>query len=409
MKKLRVLAIHRYFWPDTPPYASILRKICSRWVEDGHDVEVLSTQPSYKADAENTKQAKDETVDGFKVHRMSLLPESGGGLFRALNAVLFVFRVFSYILSRRRYDVVMISTAPPVIGGLFACVAAKLIRAKFVYHCMDVHPEIGRISGEFRHPAIYTMLRWFDAWTCRNSNRVVVLSGDMGKAINSRPNSDGVAVSVINNFSLPDFDDVARNDLPSLLKTKGKFRVIFAGNLGRFQGLEVFVDAMKSLANNQNIEFVFLGAGKAKESLQSRAAGLSNVMFIPHQPLSIAKHIISDADLCVVSLVPGVVRYAYPSKTMTYLQLGRPLLISVEMESALAKMVNEEAVGIVVEPGCSSGIASALATLARDHHAWSTMQVNAARCGADLFEEKSILDQWSTLLRDIGSGVSGYV
>lgn len=406
---LRVLAIHRYFWPDTPPYASILRRIAARWAGEGCEVEVLSTQPSYKADAGISKQPKDEEIDGCTVHRMSLLPESAGPVIRALNALLFALRAFIYILMRRKYDVVMISTAPPIIGGALSCLAAKLIGARFIYHCMDVHPEIGKISGEFRNRFVFSVLRMVDIWTCRNSCRVVVLSDDMEVAIKARPHSAGVRVSIINNFGLPVFEEAAVWLPAELRKPEGVFRVIFAGNLGRFQGLETFIDAMRLLRGRQDIEFVFLGTGKAINSLKEMANGMRNVCFLHHQPVAIAQRIIAEADLCVVSLIPGVVRYAYPSKTMAYLQQGRPILVSVEHESALAKMIKAEGVGIVVEPRNANAIANAIVGLADNRDIWSHMQIKAQQCGEELFAEGPILNRWASLIMNMNEEVSRHV
>ena len=45
------LAVHRYYWPDTPPYASMLRTIAAEWTGAGHPVDVLTSQPSYKPEA----------------------------------------------------------------------------------------------------------------------------------------------------------------------------------------------------------------------------------------------------------------------------------------------------------------------------------------------------------------------
>lgn len=403
MRKLRILAIHQYFWPDTPPYASILRSIGIRWVHDGHLVDILSTQPSYKADAQIPRQAEYEVVDGLHIYRMSLLtdPSRRG---RALNAILFALRAFLFVVMRRRYDVVMISTVPPIIGGALIWMASRLIGARFVYHCMDVHPEIGRISGEFRHPLLFNILRWIDTQTCRGAARVVVLSKDMESAIKNRPKSEHVAVSVINNFGLPEFAE-AQTEMPATFqKSEGTFRVIFAGNLGRFQGLEAYVDAMKKIASRADIEFVFLGTGKAASTLQQKASGLGNIRFIPHQPIGVAKQIIAGADLCVVSLIPGVVRYAYPSKTMAYLQQGRPLLVSVESDSALAKMIESEVVGVVVSPGDVDGIARAILSLADDTSLWLQMKNNAEKCGSEMFAERVMLDRWSDMLSAIENG-----
>lgn len=401
-KKLRILAIHRYFWPDTPPYASILRRIASRWVEDGHRVDVLSTQPSYKSDAEIPKQAADEILDGINVHRMRLLPDLGLSIVRVFNSILFSFQIFVTVLWRRHYDVVMISTSPPIIAGLLVVLASKIIGAHTIYHCMDVHPEIGRISGEFRHPLLFSILRWLDNKTCLWASRVVVLSNDMEIAIKARIGGECSKVLVINNFAFPEYEeDEVEVGLPEhFRKEEGVFRVIFAGNLGRFQGLVSYVDAMRKLSNRVDIEFVFLGGGRAADSLKQQARGLVNVRFIPHQSIGVAKQLICDADLCVVSLISGVVNFAFPSKTISYLMCGRPILVSVDPDSALAKMVEGEAVGMVVPPGDADEMARAIQHVADNRELWLDMRSNAEKSGLKLFSEDAILERWSRMVEE---------
>lgn len=400
---LRILAIHRYFWPDTPPYASMLRAIASRWASDGHHVEVFSTQPSYKPDAAIPRQPSVEHIAGFQVKRLNLPVEAGRPIVRLWNVLSFSLSILTYVTRHPRFDVIMISTSPPVISGLVARLAAKISGARFVYHCMDIHPEIGRISGEFKHPTVFSLLRWIDTTTCRAAARVVVLSQDMERAIRSRKGAETTKVSIINNFSIPTYDQVSFSIPPEFAKHAGMFRVIFAGNLGRFQGLESFVDAMSLLRDRNDIEFVFMGGGRALMDLMSRAdaAKLSNIRFFPHQSVAIAKAIIAEADLCVVSLLPEIIRYAYPSKTMAYLEEGRPLLVSVELTSALAEIVKHENLGVAVAPGDVEGIAMVLKTLADDREEWKKMQSNAAVRGIALFSKKSTLDLWSGMINKL--------
>ncbi|MDD4927930.1 MAG: glycosyltransferase family 4 protein [Gallionella sp.] len=406
-RRLRILAIHRYFWPDTPPYASMLRAIASRWVEDGHEVDVLSTQPSYKPEARIPRQAAAEKMDGFRVRRLTLLPEAGKPVFRLLNVVLFSLAIVMYTLLRRRYDVIMISTSPPIVSGLVARWAAKLTGARFVYHCMDIYPEIGKISGDFRHPALFSLLQRIDSATCREATRVVVLSRDMENAIRSRKGAESARIAVINNFSIPNFDTRLAEVPLIFVKRVGVFRVMFAGNVGRFQGLECFVDAMAKLSGRDDIEFVFMGGGRALDELRSRAQDLhaQTVRFFPHQPLDIAKAIIAEADLCVVSLLPDVVRYAFPSKTMAYLEEGRPLLVSVELDSELARAVESEEIGVAVRPGDVEGISGVILKLADNPDQWQRLQTNAALRGSVLFSETTTLDRWSALIRGVESEV----
>lgn len=403
---LRVLAVHRYFWPDTPPYASLLRAIVARWAADGHRVDVLSTQPSYKADTTLARQPDKQRLDGARVFRVDLPREHGRPVVRLGNVARFSAAIVRHARANGPYDVIMASTAPPVAVGAAAALAARLTGARFLYHCMDIHPEIGRISGDFRNPIVFGLLRRLDSATCRSANRVIVLSDDMASALQQRPARDGIRCEVINNFSFPDYETAARREvLPSGFgKPAGRFRTLFAGNLGRFQGLESVVDAMHCLRDRTDIELVLLGEGRAASALRERAGDLlgATVKFLPHQPVHVAREIMRTADAGLVTLTPGVYRYAYPSKTMTYLSEGLPLIVAVESDSALSGFVRREGAGTTVAPGDPAALAEVLRSWADDLEATARMRVQARRLATEVFDQDLVLDRWSRLLREAG-------
>ncbi len=405
MPKLRILAIHRYFWPDSPPYASMLRMIATRWVGDGHAVDVFSTQPSYKSSSSQLSAAPTELLEGIRVTRISLLSEHGRKLARLLNVVLFVLAIWRHVYRNRRYDVIMVSTAPPVLLGWAVRVAAAMSGARMIYHCMDLHPEIGRISGEFSHPLLFRWLRYIDARTCEFAARVVVLSEDMAESLRQRDHRQPWRIEVINNFELPDFEKV-QNDpqLPAdLVKPAGVFRILFAGNIGRFQGLEQVLEVVQQDFANSNLELLFLGDGKARETLQTLAGDQLDrqVRFVGHQPLGVAKACIRSADLCLVTLVPDIFRYAYPSKTMTYLAQGKPLFGMVEVDSQLAATILQNDVGVVANPGDRDAIKQAISELLENPDKLKRMGENARSLADSEFSATVVLPRWSALLADL--------
>ena len=86
---MKILLSHRYFWPDTSPYATMLRSIAARFACDGHEVTVFTTLPSYHASSSAKVPAR-ETLDGFKVIRMPIFKE------RKKNLPLRGFNVLAY-------------------------------------------------------------------------------------------------------------------------------------------------------------------------------------------------------------------------------------------------------------------------------------------------------------------------
>lgn len=407
---MRVTAIHRYFWPDSPPYASFLRQIAGRWVEDGHEVEILTGQPSYASGAEQRPQT--ERLDGFRIRRLPVLRDRSGGWRQMANLVVFPLMVALRILTSRRPDVVMCSTVPQVTLGWAVSAAARLRGAGFIYHCMDLHPEIGRISGEFSNPLLYRILARIELATVRRADRIVVLSEDMRRSVLARDVSLADRVVILNNWALPDFDEPEPAPLPE--PSPGVLRVVFTGNLGRFQGLDSVVSSLAGLPDEVRVEVVFMGEGRALPEIQRAAETLADrpsadVVFLPQGPPSAAKALMRTAHLGLVTLVPEVVRYAYPSKTATYAGEGLPLLVLCEQDSELASSVREHRLGWTAEASDETALVRALtdahAALVRDGLAPQRQAVGAH--ARDTFNQDGTLRRWSEMLGTISEERAG--
>lgn len=376
----------------------MLRAIVGQWVSDGHEVDVLSSQPSYKASVDNQRQSARERVDGANVVRLNLPPEAGRPLVRIVNSLVLGLGVFWHAVVRKRYDVIMVSTSPPVLAGWFVAMAAKVTGARFIYHCMDIHPEIGRISGEFRNPRVFSLLSRLDRWTCTQARPVVVLSDDMAESLIARRPEEPPETTVINNFGLPS-EGTASDELPFPWPNE-PFVLLFAGNIGRFQGLDVLVDAMARLRDRQDIRLVMMGDGTEKERLSCKAEeNGAPVSFVGHQSVEVAKAAMARANAGFVSLVPELYRYAYPSKTMTYLEQGCPVLVAVETRSCLARDVIDNGAGVAVPGGDVDALVNAILSLADDPESLGSMRRKALEFSAGAFATDVVLARWSSLLQ----------
>lgn len=398
-RQLKVLAVHRYYSPDSPPYASILRSITTRWAADGHEVEVQSTQPSYKPNTAVDRQPRREWLEGVLVRRASLPREHGRPLVRLLNVALFTALVVRRIV-RGGYDVVMVSTVPPVVLAWAASWAARLRGAKFIYHCMDIHPEIGRISGDFANPTLFRALRRADSGACNRATRVVVLSHDMADAVRNRPR-DRARIEIINNFELGSVaSDHASGELSSL--QADSLHVVFTGNVGRFQCLDEFIVGQARLPDS-TITLTVMGDGKEAEKLkaQARMSPDVDVRFQSQQDADTARDLIRSADLCLVSLAAGIHQYAFPSKTMTYLAEGKPLLVVMESDSELAQMVDALGIGVSTPPGDPGRLSEVLGELATSPDKLRALAHAARHKGPEIYSRERTLDRWSDLLADI--------
>lgn len=397
----RVLLAHRFFAPDVTTYAQMLEVLGRTLAGAGYDVSVFSTQPSYNGVYDGEALPRRSCESGVDVHRLTI-PGAGTSIGRLLGGVLYgIALVLHCARPGRRYDVVSVSTVPPVLMGIFGSVAARLAGAKLIYHCMDLYPEIA-IASHLASPGLRTRAAAkLDGITLRSAAAVVVLSQDMRQTLLDRGH-EGNNIKILNNFVLADAE--ARADLPvEWAQPEGRLRFIFAGNLGRFQGLETLVEGFaKAQCAHPELQLCFMGAGVAEPRLREMADRLAGdaVVFIPHQPLPVAMAAIEGAEAAAISLSPGLIASAYPSKTMMYLEMGTPVLAVVESDSELADLVNGRQLGVTATPGDVESIAAAFGAIATD----PPTSEDRRRCrtiAAEVFGQDAVMALWRKLYTDL--------
>lgn len=400
----RILLVHRYFWPDVPTYAQMLRFIGSHLVGEGHDVSVFCGPPSYNDVYDGPKRPRTDTVDGLWVHRVALPPDrKSQPLLRALSLLVFALRLVVHVVAhRRRYDLLTVTTIPPVVMGLCARVIKRLTGIGYVYHCMDLYPEVAEISGMARRSWLVRAAKRIDAGTCRNASVVVVLSQDMRDTL-ARRGLDTGNVVVLNNFEVTEPGDRPEQDV--LPRRDGSFRVLFAGNMGRFQGVEHLVTAAHRLAREiPQVEFAFMGAGACVEALKAQAGELvgTTVHFVKHQPVATAAAVMRDSQLAVVSLRPRVHEVAYPSKTAMYLNAGCRIVAVVEEHSELAALIRDHDLGVTCPPDDVDALTDAVRAEAARKGASRDERARAVEIGEREFGRAAKLAEWSRLVARIG-------
>jgi colanic acid biosynthesis glycosyl transferase WcaI len=388
---MRILLTHRYFWPDTAPYSLMLRTIGDALADEGHEIHVFASIPSYRG---RQPAVRRERLGALDITRCWVFSEyRKKPLIRFANLLLYCLALIFHIL-RLRPDVVTASTFPPIVAGWSASLASRIVGAKFIYHMQDVHPEVSMYSGGWLgRGVIFKVMRWMDNKTLLRAVRIIVLSQDMADTLRKR-GIGPLPITVINNFLLEGFDPAVASTPEWLSKKPGMRRIIFAGNLGRFQNLPLLTEGVAQLFGwNPDLELLLLGDGDAEAELKARWGGNPHVRFAPFLPYSQARSLIAEADLGLVSLTPDIYKVSYPSKLLTYLGLGVPVLALVEPESALAQEVIAKRLGAVPASATPAAIADAAAMVLRGEFKLGLLksEFSAAKATA----------KWVELLREL--------
>jgi glycosyltransferase involved in cell wall biosynthesis len=396
---MRILAIYRHYWPDTTPYARLLRAILERLAADGHEVAVLTAQPAYN-DLAHERQPTNEYLGGVRVRRIRLLPERKSWFaFRLLNSLYFLLRAWAACILARR-DLLIANTHPPVLMGLALRLIQGTTGTPYILHCQDIHPEGAVLAGALPDGRVARILTRLDRGSCEAAYRIVTLSEDMRATLLSRPLSEATAkrIEIINNFPLDRYEPAVAAVRPV---ASSRFRVLFAGNMGGFQDLDRLIDAAELLRDRREFEFILMGAGVALARLKERTAGLNlqNVRFEPHQSVEAAFSCMQQADLGVVSLARGVYRIAYPSKTMMYLSAGCPIVGLVEPQSRIADQICREGLGYVPDGDSAASIARMIVSAWEERHRWTPeARSELQRRAEEIFGRTQALEKWSRLV-----------
>ena len=218
-------------------------------------------------------------------------------------------------------------------------------------------------------------------------------------------------IEVIPNFVDTDFIQplARRNGFSELLDLNGHYVVLFAGNVGRSQGLTHVLDAAHLLSERPDILFLIVGNGVAKSSLKQKteALGLENVRFLPFQPMEDVPEMYASSDLCLVPLRHGIAQESVPSKVYTITAAGKPLVAAVDEDSDTWNFVEETGCGLLVPPEDPQALADAILTLYRDRAAAQAMGMRGRRRVEAEFTPQAVAEQYAALLERVVAGGAG--
>ena len=257
---------------------------------------------------------------------------------------------------------------PPLTVG----VAASLIRAvrgtPLVYDIQDMWPDTLRASGMLNNQCALAMVERVCDWVYRHVDQVVVLSPGFRRLLVRRGVPEN-KIEVIYNWADESALMSPMGAVPEAFPARGRFSVVFAGNMGKAQALDAVLDAAKILqGRGSRVCFVMLGGGVEVGRLKERtfALDLQNVVFLPAVPMSEVGTILNAADALLVHLKKDpLFEITIPSKTQAYMAAGKPLLMAVNGDAA--DIVLQSSGGVIAESENAEALAAcaeSLSTLA---------------------------------------------
>lgn len=369
---LKIQIITPYYSPDGGPSAPLFTMLAESLAQRGHQVSVICAVPHYPSGkvmkAFATWRASRSWENGVEILRLPVISLNRANLFQRLVQFL-MFQIGATLAGLFVKPDVLIMNNPFLMTGIPFWLLSILRGVPGVYSVHDLYPDVGVALGIFRGEMVIKAVTALEGFCLKHASRVRILSTSFEKRVIEM----GVPPEKIS--LIYDWVDTEliqplprQNPFATRLDLLDKFVVVYAGNLGLSQGLDVVIRAAELLVQETDIHFLVVGDGADKARLQKmvEALGLTNVKFVPFQARELLPQVLASADVSLVSLQPGAGKGSLPSKSFSILASARPMIACVDQDSELAQLVERSVSGISVSAGNPAALAQAIKRLKQE-------------------------------------------
>lgn len=404
---MRILIVSQYFWPE----GFRINDIAKTLVEKGTTVDILTGKPNYPkgriTEGYRAWGMQREPWEGTNVFRVPLFPRGSRSAWRlALNYLSFIFSglIFGpWLLRKRQYDVVFVYGLSPILLAIPGIFLARLRQRKLVLWVQDLWPDSLSATGYVHHPRLLRGVERMVRWIYAHSDLILVQSLTFMAAVSSLAPGKTIAYypnSVDATFGEPADPSVA---LPKVAAMETGFPVVFAGNVGVAQAVEVILDAAELLKSYSEISFVVFGQGSRWEWLREQVSvrRLENLYLPGHFPVETMPGLMQKAGALLVTLADEpIFAMTVPNKIQAYLAAGRPIVACLNGEGA--RVVDESQAGVSVPAEDAKALAEAILRIYRlAPEQRAAMGVNGRNYFRTHFDHDKLVDELMTHLRSV--------
>lgn len=405
----RLLIVGLNYAPEAVGIGPYTTGLAEALTERGWDVRVVAGQPYYPEWQPRKGQRgwwRTGRENGVAITRCPhYIPFDPTGAKRLVHHASFALSAAVPAVAaalRHRPDHVL-AVAPSLLSVPVALAAARISGARSWIHVQDFEVEAAFATGLLSESSrLARMARGAEGRLLRSADMVTTISPQMAARLAARGVRAGRIGEMRNWANHTDAIAGASGTTYRAEWGLGDKRVaLYSGNIGNKQGLELVIEAARTLSERDDIVFLVCGNGPNRARLERLAEGLPNIRFHDLQPAGRVGELLRMADVHVLPQMAGAADLVLPSKLTNMLASGRPVVATAEAGTGLADEV--EGCGIVVPPADAQALADAVRTLVDDpaqarslgdegqrraHERWSRDAI-VERIEADLLQARS--------------------
>lgn len=364
---MRLIYFVQYFLPEKASGMQLVEDLLEGFAAQGWYVDLYTPTPTRGVTKEQRKAYAKMRIEkrcGGKVtiHRMHLYAEGRNFIARALRYLIFSIECFWKAITVPA-DFIFTGSGPPT-QGVVAGLAKKISGKKFIYNLQDIFPDSLVTAGICSEKSpLMKVGRWMERFTYRHADVIITISDDMKENV-LRNGVPPEKVAVVRNWIDTDrIKAIAREDnklFDELNLSRKQFYVVYAGNLGKVQGIEVIIEAGRLLRDHTNIHFLIFGNGSEEETIKKLSADLLSLSIFDLQPIERVSEVYGMGDVAIIPCKPGTGGSGMPSKTWTIMACGAAIIGSFDLNCEFTRTIEAAQCGLCAEAGNARALADAI-------------------------------------------------
>ena len=355
-----ILVISQYFYPEQ----FRINDICCEWVKRGYQVTVLTGIPNYPQgkfyDGYGWTKKRKEVWNGIDIIRIPLIARGHSSIGMVLNYFSFpISGWFWKIKTKIKPDYIFMFETSPMTQCKIGVWFKKKVHVPLYLYAQDLWPEnVEVITGIHNKLIINPIQRMVDK-IYHACDHIFVTSPSFVESVCDR----GISRDKVHYW--PQYAEefyVPMERKPVLeIPDDGRFKIVFTGNIGYAQGLDILPKAAKILKENgygNSICFVIIGDGRYKPQLEQEIEGIKEMfVMVPRQPAERIPKLLAACDMAFLSFANNDLwKKTIPAKLQSYMACGIYIIASADGETK--RIINESQCGIVSEIGRAEDLAN---------------------------------------------------
>ena len=350
MKTKHILVVSQIFYPEQTRAIDI----CKEWMKRGYKVTVLTGIPNYPVGkfykGYNWFHKRKESYEKVEIIRIPIIPRGNNFIQLSFNYLSFVFSGFFWSkFTRTKVDSIFVYAVSPITQALPGLWFAKRRKIPCYLYVLDLWPENVQMITGISKGRFIDILKKLVRYIYKHCDRIFISS----KAFRQSIMSHNVPFEKIEFWPqyAEDFygklssEEVSIKEIPQ----DGKTNIIFAGNIGYAQGLEILPEVAEILKGKTvPVRFNIIGDGRYKPELieEVEKKGVADMFnFISQRPASEISSFMAVCDGALITLGKSeVLSNTIPAKLQSCLSCGIPIIASADGE--VQRIVKEAEAGM---------------------------------------------------------------